>query len=97
MVSCVWRACMTGHDPDFKYIIGHYSLKSLYDLLVSVEFRNLIGCGRREERDSNKNASSYAEHHRLRSGPFLFEGPSIFYLSRSFPCPGSFTFQTFEF
>ena len=64
--SITWRACMTGHDADFKYIIGHYSLKSLNDLLVSFEFRNLIGCERREERDSNENASSYAERHTLR-------------------------------
>ena len=82
--------------PDFKYIIGHYSLKPLNDLLVSFEFRNLIGCERREERDSNENPTSYAERHRLRSGPFLFEGPSVFYLFRSFPCLDSFTFQTFE-
>ena len=33
---------ISGHDPDFKYIIGHYSLKSLNDLLVSFEFRNLM-------------------------------------------------------
>ena len=62
-----FRACMTGHDLDFKYIIGHYSLKSLNDLLVSFEFRNLIGCERREEGDSNENASSYVERHWLRS------------------------------
>ena len=31
-----------------------------------------------EERESYENASSYAERRWLRSGPFLFEGPSIF-------------------
>ena len=41
------------------------SLQSLNDLLVSFEFRNLIGCERREERDLSENASSYAERLRV--------------------------------
>ena len=41
------------------------SLSSLNDLLVSFEFRNLIGCERREERDLSENASSYAERLRV--------------------------------
>ena len=45
--------------------IGHYSLKSLNDLLVSFEFRNIIGCERREERDLSENARSFAERRRL--------------------------------
>ena len=39
---------ISGYDPDFKYIIGHYILKSLNDLLVSFEFRNLFRGTQRE-------------------------------------------------
>ena len=39
---------IAGHDRDFKYVIGHYSLKSLNDLLVSFEFRNLFRGTQRE-------------------------------------------------
>ena len=45
---------------------------------------------RREETESDENASSYAERHRLRSGPFLLEGPIFFPL---FLVPLSFTFE----
>ena len=38
---------------------------------------------RGEDRESDENASSYAERHRLRSGPFLLEGPTFSALSRA--------------
>ena len=38
---------------------------------------------RTEETESDENASSYAERHRLRSGPFLLKGPIFSALSRA--------------
>ena len=63
-----------------QYIIGHINLKSLNDLLVSFEFRNLIGCERREERDLNENASSSVETTQVAQRSFSCRGSQVSFI-----------------
>ena len=81
---------ISGHDPDFKYIIALNRLMTCLFPLNSgnLSFRDSLGRakpngmreGANEKRGAgvDENTNSYAERHRLRSGLFLFWGRNIF-------------------
>ena len=83
---------ISGHDPDFKYIIALNRLMTWFFFLLNSEnlaFRDNVGRakpnGVRErtaerggERESDENASSYAERHRCVAVLFFLRVPVSF-------------------